>query len=101
MRPKKRYILLHYRGSENLLGLVRARYAERFGAAEMEKASLGVISQKDGFVIMRCRLEHCKRLLEILSSLDGRFVTLNISGTLKSLRSREEEIRKRFLLSGQ
>ncbi len=97
MRPKKRYILAHYGGSEDPLRLLRAEYAGRFGTGEAEKANIAVISNKEGFVVLRCRLEHCKRLLETLSSLDGRFVPLNTSGTLRVLRSREDELRRRFL----
>ncbi|MFQ5921022.1 MAG: Rpp14/Pop5 family protein [Nitrososphaerales archaeon] len=101
MRPKKRYLLVHHRGSERVLKLIRARYAEKFGSDEVERASLAVISYEDGFFIMRCRLEHCKHLLETLSSMRDKFVPLNMSGTLRALRSRKEAVRKRFLASGE
>jgi len=48
-------------------------------------------------LILRCELVHLKHLLETLASMDGKFVTLNMSGTLKALRSREEAIKKRFI----
>lgn len=97
MRPKKRYILAHYNGSGNALDAIKARYTEKFGAADLEKASLQVISDKDGFLTVRCNLDRCKHLLETLTSMDSKFVALNISGTLKALRSRQDEIKKRFI----
>ena len=97
MRPKKRYLLAHYNISGNALDAIKARYAERFGAAELEKASLKVISDKDGFLTIRCNLDCSNHLLETLTSMDSKFVTLNMSGTLKALRSRQDEIKKRFM----
>lgn len=96
MKPKKRYILIHYAHNGDMLDAIRQRYGEKFSVTDLEKASLKIISDKDGFLILRCNLDHCKHLLETLASMDGKFVTLNMSGTLKALRSREEEIKKRF-----
>lgn len=95
MRPKKRYILLRYNDSGNLLDIVRARYAGRFGADDLEKASLELISNSNGIATLRCNLECCKHLLETLAS-DDKFVTLRMSGTLKALRSRQDEIRNKM-----
>ena len=97
MKPKKRYILAHYTGSGNVLDAIKQRYGERFGAADLETTSLKIISDVDGFLILRCDLDRCKHILETLASMDGKFVTLNMSGTLKALRSREEAIKKRFI----
>lgn len=80
-----------------MLDSVKQRYSEKFGAADLEKTSFKIISDVEGFLILRCDLEHLKHLLETLASMDGKFVTLNMSGTLKALRSREEEIKKRFI----
>ena len=97
MRPKKRYILAHYNVSGNVLDAIKARYTEKFGVTDLEKASLKVISDKNGFLTMRCNLDCCGHLLETLTSMDSKFVTLNMSGTLKALRSRQDEIKKRFM----
>ncbi len=97
MKPKKRYILIHHAGSGDLLDSVKQRYSEKFGTADLEKTSLKIISDVDGFLILRCNLDHCKHFLETLGSMNGKFVTLNMSGTLKALRSREEVIKKRFI----
>jgi hypothetical protein len=96
LRPKKRYILAHYNGN-NALDAIKVRYTEKFGAADLEKSALKVISAKDGFLIVQCNLDCCKHLLETLTSMDGEFVTLNMSGTLKALRSRQDAIKKRFM----
>ena len=97
MRPKKRYILAHYDGDGNALDAIKARYTEKFGVAELEKTSLKIISDKDGFLTVQCNLDCCKHLMEALTSMNSKFVTLNMAGTLKSLRSRQEEIKKRFM----
>ena len=97
MRSKKRYLLAHHNGSDNALDAIKVRYAEKFGVADLEKASLKVISDKDGFLIMRCNLDCYRHLLETLTSMNGKFVTLNVSGTLKALRSRQDEIKKRYV----
>jgi hypothetical protein len=80
-----------------LLDSVKQRYSKKFGTADLEKTSFKIISDVDGFLILRCELVHLKHLLETLASIDGKFVTLNMSGTLKALRSREEAIKKRFI----
>lgn len=95
MRAKRRYVLVQHRGSVDSLDSIRKAYAERFGATDLENASLKVISDSDGFLIVCCDLDHCKRLMETLASTDS-FVTLNMSGTLKALRTREESIKKSF-----
>ncbi len=97
MKPKKRYILIHHAGSGDLLDSVKQRYSEKFGAAALETTSFKIISDVGGFLILRCDLDNLKHLLETLASMDGKFVTLNMSGTLKALRSREEAIKKRFI----
>jgi len=97
LRSKKRYLLSYYDGSENALDEIKARYSEKFGAIDLEKASLEVISYRDGFLTLRCNLDCCKHLLETLTSMDSKVVTLNISGTLKALRSRQDKIKKRFI----
>ncbi len=97
MKPKKRYILIHHAGSGDILDAIKQRCGEKFSVTDLEKASLKIISDKDGFLILRSNLDHCKHLLETLASMDGKFVTLNMSGTLKALRAREEEIKKRFV----
>ena len=89
--------MAHHSGTSNMLDTIVTRYAEKFGNADLEKASLKVISDMDGFLILRCGLDCIKHLSETLTSLDGNFVTLNMSGTLKALRSREEGIKKRFM----
>jgi len=88
---------VRYSGSGDLLDAIKQRYGEKFGTADLEKTSLKIISNVDGFFILRCNLDHCKHLLETLGSMNGKFVTLNMSGTLRVLRSREEEIKKRFI----
>ncbi len=97
MRQKKRYLLSYYNGSDNALDAIKAQYAEKFGAIDLEKASLEVISYKDGFLTLRCNLGCLKHLLETVASTENKFVTLNLSGTLKALRSRENQIKKRFI----
>jgi RNase P/RNase MRP subunit POP5 len=97
VKPKKRYILMHYTGSGDLLDAIKQRYGEKFGTVDLEKTSLKIISDVGGFLILRCELDNLKHLLETLASMDGKFVTLNMSGTLKALRSREEAIKKRFI----
>ncbi len=97
MRPKKRYLLSYYTGSDNVLDAIKARYAEKFSTIDLEKASLEVISCKDGFLTLRCNLGCLKHLLETVTSMENKFVTLNLSGTLKALRSRENQIKKRFI----
>jgi hypothetical protein len=97
LKPKKRYILIHHAGSGDVLAPVKQRYGEKFGAADLEKTSFKIISDVGGFLILRCELKHLKHLLETLASMDSKFVTLNMSGTLKALRSREEAIKKRFI----
>jgi hypothetical protein len=97
LRQKKRYVLAHYNSSSNALDAIKTKYAAMFGTADLEKTLLKVISDKDGFLILRCSLDCYRHLLETLDSLDGRFTTLNTSGTLKALRSRQDEIKKRFI----
>ncbi len=97
MKPKKRYILIHHAGSGDVLDSVKQRYGEKFGTADLKKTSLKIITDVDGFLILRCDLDNLKHLLETLASMDGKFVTLNMSGTLKALRTREEAIKKRFI----
>lgn len=97
MRPKKRYLLSYYTGSDNVLDAIKARYAEKFSTIDLEKASLEAISYKDGFLTLRCNLGCLKHLLETVTSMENKFVTLNLSGTLKALRSRENQIKKRFI----
>ena len=97
MKSKKRYVMVHHAGGGDVLNAIKQKYGEKFGAADLEKTSLKIISDVDGFLILRCDLDRCKRLLETLASMDGKFMTLNMSGTLKALRSREEDIKKRFI----
>ncbi len=97
MRPKRRYLLSYYSGNDNASDAIRVKYAERFGLADLEKASLEVISYKDGFLTLRFNLERYEHLLQAINSIDGNFVTLNVSGTLKALRSRQDEIKKYFM----
>ena len=80
-----------------MLNEIKARYAEKFGSADLEKASLQVTSDSNGFVTLRCNLSCYKHLLETLASMNSSFVILNVSGTLKALRSREDTIKKRFM----
>lgn len=93
MRPKKRYLLV-YCNNNDAFDVIKAKYVEKFGSAELEKASLKMISCEDGFLIVRCNLSCHKQLLETLSLLNSRLVTLNTSGTLKALRSRERKIKE-------
>ena len=87
--------MVHYNGKENVLDAIKTTYTEKFGAADLEKASLKVISNKDGFLTLRCNLDYCKHILETFTSMD-KFLTLNMSGTLRALRSRTEGIKKRM-----
>lgn len=93
LRPKKRYLLV-YCNNNDAFDVIKAKYAEKFGSADLEKASLKMISCEDGFLIVRCNLSCQKQLLETLSLLNSRLVTLNTSGTLKALRSRERKIKE-------
>ena len=97
MRPKKRYLLVYHNNNGNALDIIKERYAEKFGTADVEKASLKVISDENEFLTLQCNLDCCRHLLETLASLDGKFVALNMSGTLKALRSRQDEIKKSFI----
>ena len=93
LRPKKRYLLVYYNNND-AFDVIKGKYTEKFGNADLEKASLKMISNEDGFLIVRCNLSCHKQLLETLSLLNSRFVTLNTSGTLKVLRSRERKIKE-------
>ncbi len=86
-----------YGGSDNALDAIRVKYAEKFGTADLEKASLELISYNDGFLTLRFNLDYYEHMLQAIASMDGKFVTLNMSGTLKALCSRQDEIKKRFM----
>ncbi|MFQ5969348.1 MAG: hypothetical protein ACE5J2_02480 [Nitrososphaerales archaeon] len=93
LRPKKRYLLVYYKNND-AFDVIKANYVKEFGNADMEKASLKMISCEDGFLIVRCNLSCHKQLLETLSLSNSRFVTLNTSGILKVLCSRERKIKE-------
>jgi RNase P/RNase MRP subunit POP5 len=77
----------------NVFDAIKDAYTARFGPADLEDASLKVIENNDNFLLIRCNLDHYERVLETLSSIGCR--TLNMSGTLKALRSRAEAIKTR------
>lgn len=95
MRQKHRYLLAYYNGSD-AINIIKRRYAEKFDNEDLQKASLKMISHNDNYLIVRCNLKCYQHLLETLSSLDGAFIPLNTSGTLKALRSRMDKIKERF-----
>ena len=88
---------MYHNSSGNVLDTIKVRYAEKFGVTDVQKASLKIISDENGFLTVRCDLDCCRHLLETLASMDSKFVTLNMSGTLKALRSRQDTIKKRFI----
>lgn len=89
MRPKKRYLLARYSGRDDAVQLIKSRYTERFGGSELAAASLKLISYNAGLLVLRCNLAQYRHLLEVMTSADGSFVTLDMSGTLRALRSRQ------------
>lgn len=79
------------------MDIIKRKYIEKFGEEEFVKTSLKIISHKDGFMIVRCNLSCYTHLLEIVSSSNGMFTSLNTAGTLKSLNSRMDRIKKEFM----
>ncbi|MEM2760132.1 MAG: hypothetical protein QXU32_11000 [Nitrososphaerales archaeon] len=95
MRSKHRY-LLAYSNDSGAMNIIRRKYKEKFGYGDLAKASIKLITYKDGFLVIRCNLSCYAHLREILSILDGILVPLNTSGTLKALGSRMDVIKKKL-----
>jgi RNase P/RNase MRP subunit POP5 len=78
------------------LSTIKRKYIEKFGDEDLDRASLRIISHEDTFIIIKCSLSCYAHLRETLTLLNGRITSLSTSGSLKALRSRMEEIKKRY-----
>lgn len=88
-------MLLHYNG-DNAMAVIKRQYLEKFDKADLLMASLKVISDLEGFLIIKCSLLCYAHLMETLLLMNDSFTTLDTSGTLRSLASRFDETKKRF-----
>lgn len=89
-------MLVYYKGVD-AMDVIKNKYVERFGDDDFSKASLKLISNKDDFLIIRCSLTSYTHVLDTFSALNGMFVPLNTSGTLKALRCRMKENKSKFM----
>ncbi|MGA7370561.1 MAG: Rpp14/Pop5 family protein [Nitrososphaeraceae archaeon] len=91
-RYKRRYILVLYRSSsEELLSMTRGKTVNMFGYVFAQKASLKLIDKiGPDLHVIRCRSEFLGEVLCALMLIGNEHsaVVLDVSGTLRSLRSR-------------
>ena len=91
-RYKRRYILvLCSSSSEELISITRSKAADMFGYVLAQKAFLKLIDKiGPDLHVIRCRSEFLGEVLCVLTLIDNEHsaVVLDISGTLRSLRTR-------------
>ena len=87
--------MIYYNGN-NAMNVIKRKYIERFGEDDLSRASLRMISNEDGFLIIRCNLSCYMNLRETFLLLNDMIISLNTSGTLKALGSRMDDIKKKF-----
>jgi RNase P/RNase MRP subunit POP5 len=91
-RYKRRYIVVLCRcSSEELLSIIRGKVVDMFGYVIAQKSFLKLIERiAPDLHIIRCKSEYLEEILCALSLIDAEHaaVVLDVSGTLRSLRTR-------------
>lgn len=88
-REKRRYVsVVCGAGGIGALAAVQKRHAELFGSIALERASLRLVKDENGAVIMRCSLAEAERFLATVALCNPPIVTLDMSSSMKRLKRR-------------
>jgi RNase P/RNase MRP subunit POP5 len=93
-REKRRYISVMCEaavgeGGVGALAAIQKRHAELFGSIALERASLRLIKDENGAVIIRCSLAEIERILATVALCNPPIVTLDMSSSMKRLKRRQ------------
>lgn len=88
VRGRRRYIALTTPKSAN-----RDTVSGILGALDPEPQMLKVITCGSGRAVVRCGPEDCHRVIAALQEAGEEYSSMQISGTLKTLRDRHPELR--------
>ena len=88
-RSKQRYLSIKYADeSGDSVNAIIKRFSELFGSIATEKAAIRLVQESRNESIIRCRLDQLENLLVVITLIDPPVVTIDMSGSIKQLRSR-------------
>ena len=86
---KRRYLSIRHAGeSSDSVNAIIKRFSELFGSIAAEKAAIRLVQESRNGSIIRCRLDQLENLLVAITLVDPPVVTIDMSGSIKRLRSR-------------
>jgi RNase P/RNase MRP subunit POP5 len=86
---KRRYLSIRHAGeSSDSVNAIIKRFSELFGSIATEKAAIRLVQESRNESIIRCRLDQLENLLVVITLIDPPVVTIDMSGSIKQLRSR-------------
>ncbi len=86
---KRRYLSIRHAGeSSDSVNAIIKRFSELFGSIATEKAAIRLVQESRNESIIRCRLDQLENLLVAITLIDPPVVTIDMSGSIKQLRSR-------------
>jgi RNase P/RNase MRP subunit POP5 len=88
-RPKRRYlVIVQADKSSDPIAAIKERFSELFGTIATEKAALRLVEQRENEFIIRCTKDQLENILVAIALVDPPVITIDISGTIKQLKSR-------------
>lgn len=90
-RPKRRYLAIVQAGkSSDPTAAIKERFSELFGTIAAENAALRLVEQRENEYIIRCTKDQLENILVAIALVDPPVITIDISGTIKQLKSRRQ-----------
>lgn len=90
-RPKRRYLAIAQADkSSDPTAAIRKRLSELFGTIATENAALRLVEQRGNEFIIRCTKDQLEYILVAIALVDPPVITIDISGSVKQLKSRRQ-----------